>query len=1073
MKRRRQTTAAHWLAAAIATLGAIGDGTPARAVPPSAADAPLPDRVRFNRDVRPILSDKCLFCHGFDKDKRKADLRLDTPEGLFGRRKHGPPVVPGKPAESPLVARVASKDPDEVMPPADHPKRLSARDVAVLSRWVEQGGQYEGHWAYLPPSRPAVPTADDSGRPGFVRNAIDAFVLQRLSAEALSPSPEADKATLLRRVTFDLTGLPPTAEEVAAFAGDRSPDAYEKVVDRLLASPRFGERMAMYWLDLVRYADTVGYHSDVPMNVSPYRQWVIDAFNANEPFDRFTIEQLAGDLLSDAAKTDPAKPTQTTAQRVASGYNRLLQTTEEGGAQAREYVVKNYTDRVRNYSAVWLGATMGCAQCHDHKFDPLSQRDFYNMAAFFADVQEATIGRREPGMPVPSASQQRQLDALDARIARHKSAIDRQTPELAAAQAAWERTLTAGGFKVEWRPVEVADLSAKQGTQLTKGDDGVVRAGLPAKGSAFPAVETYTVTFALPAAGTTAVRLEVLPDPSLPAGGPGVAANGNFVLTAVTAAVGDAKADRKSRRAVKIVRATADFEQDGFPAAAVLDAKKATGWAVQPAFGKPHDLVLEFDAPLVTAADDRIVLTLDFGSQYVGHQIGRFRLSTTTSAAPGGERSVPKDVRAALAAKPAKRSDSQRSAVSAFYRSVSPLLQGERDALAAAEREKADLLKAVPTCLVSTAGPPRVVKVLKRGDWQDDAGEIASPQVPAVLGPLPTPDGKRLTRLDLARWTVAKENPLTARVFVNRAWKLFFGQGLSKVLDDLGFQGEWPTHPELLDWLAVEFRDGGETSAVNGTGGGSGARHPWDVKRLVRLLVTSGTYRRSSTPTPAMKDRDPLNRLYARQSRFRLDAETVRDNALAVSGLLVEKVGGPSVFPYQPAGYWFALNFPTREWQNDAGDGLYRRGLYTHWQRSFLHPSLLAFDAPSREEGVCERNRSNIPQQALVLLNDPTYVEAARALAAKVVGRGGDDAVKIAWALEQVTNRAATNPEIDVLIGLLQKHRKEYTSDPAAAKQLLAVGTVANPKDSDVGELAAWTSVCRVLLNLSETITRY
>ena len=1076
----RRTIASRWLAASLLALSSAAGVAPSVAaaaplVPPAPAEPPVPDRVRFNRDVRPILSDNCLFCHGFDKDKRKANLRLDTPEGLLGDRKHGPPVVPGKPAESQLIARVTSKDPDEVMPPADHPKRLTPRDVAVLTKWVEQGGQYEGHWAYLPPSRPAVPDLANGKlaaargnvvRGDFVRNPIDAFILQRLRAEGLTPSPEADRPTLLRRVTFDLTGLPPTADELAAFTADPSPAAYEKVVDRLLASPRFGERMAMYWLDLVRYADTVGYHSDVPMNVSPYRQWAVDAFNANEPFDQFTTEQLAGDLL----------PNPTVAQKVASGYNRLLQTTEEGGAQAREYVVKNYTDRVRNYSTVWLGATMGCAQCHDHKFDPIRQRDFYETAAFFADVQEADIGRREAGMPVPTFLQQQRLGGFDAQIAGLKAALDRPTPELAAAQAEWEKTLTADELKVEWKPVDVTDLAAKQKTKLTKDDDGVVRAAAPAKGTGFPATETYTVTLSLPAAGATALRLEVLPDDALPAKGPGVASNGNFVLTNVSAAVGDAKADRKSRRPVKIARALADFSQDGFPASDAIDGNPTTGWAVQPAFGQPHDVVLQFDQPLMTADDNRLTLTLEFGSKFAGHQIGKFRLSSTSSAAPGGERSIPKGVREAPLVDPADRTDGQRSAVAAFYRSVSPLLQRTREELATAERKRADLLKSIPTCLVSTSGPPRVVKVLHRGDWQDDAGEVVAPQVPAALGPLPTPDGKRLTRLDLAHWTMSKGNPLTARVFVNRAWKLFYGQGLSKVLDDLGFQGEWPTHPELLDWLAVEFRDGGEgegSAAAGGDDNSTAVRHAWDVKGLVRLLVTSGTYRQSSTPTPLMKERDPLNRLYARQSRFRLDAETVRDNALAVSGLLAEKVGGPSVFPYQPAGYWFALNFPTREWQNDAGDGLYRRGLYTHWQRSFLHPSLLAFDAPSREEGVCERNRSNIPQQALVLLNDPTYVEAARALAAKVVGQGRDEKAKVAWAFEHVTNRAPTGAEVEVLVGLLGKHRSEYASDPAAAKQLLSVGAAANPKGAEGVELAAWTSVCRVLLNLSETITRY
>lgn len=1015
------------------------------------AERPIPDRVRYNRDVRPILSDNCLFCHGFDKNTRKGDLRLDTKDGLLGKREGGPPVVPGKPAESQLVARITTKDADDVMPPANHPKRLTPRDVAVLTKWVEQGGEYEGHWAYLPPVRPAVPPVEDGADKTFVRNPIDQFVLARLKAEGLTHSPEADRTTLIRRVTFDLTGLPPTADEVKAFVADASPDAYEKVVDRLLASPRYGERMAMYWLDLVRYADTIGYHSDVPMNVSPFREWTINAFNANEPFDRFTTEQLAGDLL----------PNATLEQKVASGYNRLLQTTEEGGAQAREYVVKNFTDRVRNYSTVWLGATLGCAQCHDHKFDPLGTKDFYTMAAFFADVQEADIGRRETGMPVPSAAQQAQIKAFDDRIAAAKATLAKPTSALAAAQAEWEAG-QAEGLAVEWKAVELSDLKGKNGTTLAEGPEHVVRVSPPA-GGGFPATDAYTVSLALPAPGVTAIKLEAMSDPAFPGGGPGVSPNGNFVLTDFKAEIGDAKADRKSRTPVKFVRAFADFSQPEFPIAHAVDGKAATGWAVLPEFGKPHEAVFEFEKPLTAAATDRVLLTIGFNSQFGQHQIAKFRLSATTSAAPSGASSIPKDLRKTLKMAADKRTPEQRDAVAAYYRSIAPALQPVRDDLAAAERDKADLFKAVPSCLVSTSGPPRTVKILHRGDWQDDAGVVVEPQVPEALGPMPT-NGKRLTRLDLANWTVSPKNPLTGRVFVNRAWKLFFGQGLSKVLDDLGFQGEWPTHPELLDYLAVDFAEGPA---------GSPAGHGWDVKRFVRSLVTTGTYRQASVPNAIAREKDPYNRLYSRQSPFRLDAEMVRDGALSAAGLLVEKVGGRSVFPYQPAGYWFALNFPPREWQNDTGDGLYRRGLYTHWQRSFPHPSLIAFDAPSREEAVCERARSNIPQQALALLNDPTYVEAARALAGKMALRPGDDAEKIRWGFAAATSRPPTQQEAGVIADLLAKHRSEYAADPAAAAKLLMVGAAKNPTAVEPPELAAWTSVARVMLNLSEAITRY
>jgi hypothetical protein len=595
---------------------------------------------------------------------------------------------------------------------------------------------------------------------------------------------------------------------VRAFVYDKSPDAYEKVVDRLLASPHYGERMAVYWLDLVRFADSAGYHSDNEINVSPYRDYVIRSFNTNKPFDRFTTEQLAGDLM--------ANPT--TEMRVATAYNRLLQTTEEGGAQAKEYEAKYSADRVRNYGQVWLGGTIMCSECHNHKFDPYTQKDFYALAAFFADVQEAAIGRREPGLLVPTSEQEKRL-------------------------------------------------------------------------------------------------------------------------AAATTALGEAEARLKARAAVV-----------GLPAA-----------------------------------------------------------------------------------------------------------RGDRDAVAAATKARDEAEKAIPRTLITTAGPPRTVRILPRGNWLDTTGPVVTPATPAFLPPLPplAAGVGRYNRLDLAKWTVSPENPLTARVFVNRTWKLFFGHGISRSLEESGAQGQLPTHPELLDWLAVEFQNG------------------WDVKKLVRLLVTSNAYRQSSAETPAVRERDLSNRLFARQSRFRLDAEFVRDNALAVSGLLVRDIGGPSVKPYQPRGYWSALNFPVREWQNDTGPKIYRRGLYTHWQRTFLHPAMLALDAPSREEATCERPRSNIPQQALVLLNDPEFVEAARAFAAKTLAEGGkDDAAKSAWAFERATSRQPKPAELKVLLAVLAKHRTDYAADPKAAAALLKVGDAAAPKDVNQVELAAWTGVCRVILNLHETMTR-
>ena len=768
----------------------------------SAATTHAAPPVDFNKDVRPILAARCYACHGPDEKARKADLRLDLRDAAVTAGA----ILPGKPGASPLLERITSKDPDEVMPPAKSKKPpLSLAQVAVLHRWVAEGAKYSEHWSFTELSTPAVPPVLNAA---WARNPIDAFVLARIEAAGQGPSVGADRATLIRRLSFDLTGLPPAPDVVRSFVADGSPDAWESAVDRLLASPHYGERMAVWWLDLVRFADTIGYHSDNPMNVAPYRDYVIRAFNDNLRFDRFTAEQLAGDLL----------PNPTTTQRVATAYNRLLQTTEEGGAQAREYEAKYAADRVRNFGQVWLGGTLMCAECHDHKFDPYTQKDFYAAAAFFADVQEAAVGRREEGLAVATPAQEAELKALS---------------------------------------------------------------------------------------GATA------------------AAQSRF------AAMG---------------------------------------------------------AVIPQAA-----------------------------------------------------------------------LKAEREAVAAAAKARGDFDATIPKVLVTTAGGPRTVRVLRRGDWLDSSGPVVTPATPGFLPPLPPlPAGaKRYTRLDLAKWITAAGNPLPARVAVNRFWKLFFGTGIARSLEETGSQGELPTHPELLDWLATEFRDG------------------WDVKKVVRLIVTSNAYRQSSAESPAARERDPFNKLFARQSRSRLDAEFVRDNALAVSGLLNPAVGGASVKPYQPPGYWAALNFPAREWQKDAGGKVYRRGMYTHWQRSFPHPAMLAFDAPSREECTAERPRSNIPQQALVLLNDPEFVEAAKALAAKTLAEGGaDDAARVAWAFLRATGRAARPAEVEVLLGVLDKHRAEYGANPADASKLLAVGDLPSQKSVPAAQHAAWTSVCRVVLNLNETITR-
>jgi mono/diheme cytochrome c family protein len=826
-----------------------------------AAVPKLPETVEFNRDIRPILSDNCFQCHGPDKAHRKAELRLDVREDALEKEA----FVPGKPDQSELVKRLHSKDSDEVMPPPDSNKKLTSHQKALLEQWVKQGGQYQLHWSYEKPVKAPVPAG---------KNPVDTLVSKRLDSLGLKFSPEADRRTLIRRLYSDLLGLPPSPVEVSAFEADTQPDAYQKLVSKLLENPHYGERMALGWLDVVRFADTIGYHSDTPRNVWPYRDWVIKAFNDNKRFDRFTLEQVAGDLLPDANRET----------RVGSAFNRLILSTEEGGAQAKDYEARMLTDRVRAIGAAWLGQTTGCAQCHDHKFDPITTKDFYSLGAFFADIKEPVIGRREDGMLVVSDAEQAEMSRLDGVLAAAKKQFDAIAPQLEAAQKAWE-----------------TEQIAAAGASLT------------------------------------------LPELAK-----------------------DAKTSEADKKAAQL-------------AAAALKKEAKT------------------------------------------------------------------------------RNAKEKLDLQTYFRTrVTTLFREETAALAAAEKARKEYYDPLAKCLVTeSSAQARTVRILARGNFLDDSGEVVKAALPHYL-PQPKIEGRALTRLDLAQWLVSGENPLTARTVMNRLWKQFFGTGLSKVLDDLGAQGEPPPNGALLDWLACEFMDSG-----------------WDVKHMVLTLVNSATYKQVSVSNAALTAADPYNREHARQSTFRYDAELVRDNALAVSGLLAPKIGGPSAKPYQPERYWENLNFPTREWANDQGEGLYRRGLYTWWQRSFLHPALLAFDAPSREECCAERTRSNIPQQALVLLNDPTYVEAARAFAARILKEGsGSSEERLQWAFQQVLQRNPRREEVKTLLAVLEKNRSVYEADKPAAEAVLKSGQAPVPAQLDKVELAAWLHVARVLLNLHESITR-
>ena len=1024
----------------------------------AAEEEKLPDVVEFNRDIRPILSENCFFCHGPDKNKRQAGLRLDTEQGLFlspGDPAEVGVVIPGKPAESELLHRIVSNDPSQVMPPNETDKRLTPREVALLTKWISQGAKYEGHWAFLSIRRPAVPQSPRAQNhptsPTTGQNPIDAFIRDSLAQTTMDPGPEADRITLIRRLSFDLIGLPPTPEQVSSFVNDKASDAYERLVEQLLDSPHFGERFAIWWLDLVRYADTVGYHGDQDVSVSPFRQYVIESFNQNKPFDQFTVEQLAGDLL----------PNPTREQKIASGYNRLGMMSAEGGVQDKEYLAKYIAERVRNVSGTWMGVTLGCAECHDHKYDPFTTVDFYRMEAFFADIEERGLysganvdGSWGRNIKVPNEVQEVALAKLDAEIAAAKSIINTPTPQLIAEQVEWEKTQPV------WHTIAPESVTSANGATLTrKDDDSILASGTS------PDRDTYTVVFKNIPADANVIRLETIPDASLPAKGSGRAPNGNFVLTEITAAI---PAPEGNSGNIGFRTAVASHEQtsvaEGNPygkwavsAAIDHDEKgKNWGWAVVEKASQPQNALFELNAPISLQDNQNLVLTLDQNADQAKHTLGHFRISFAKSAESIRiDQVLPANVNATLQVPADKRTPQQLDEIAAHYRSVAPSLESTRQVLGQLEKQRQELNAKIPSTLVTASVQPRMVRVLKRGNWMDESGEAVTPAIPALFL-TSAPGETRLTRLELAKWLTAADNPLTARAFVNRVWKLMFGAGLSRRIDDLGAQGDPPSHPLLLDYLAGRFIDSG-----------------WNVKQLIELIVTSETYRQTSVSSRELRETDPYNRWLARQGRFRLDAEFVRDNALAVSGLLVSKLGGVSVKPYQPPGYWAYLNFPMREWQNGQGDDLYRRGVYTHWQRQYLHPSLLAFDAPSREECTADRARSNTPLQSLVLLNDPTYVEAARGFAEMIIRSGGSTVEeRLKFAFRRAVSREIRPAEFDVLERLLQHHLQEFKADPTAAAESLSVGAKPVPDDLDKAELAAWTSVARTILNLHETITR-
>jgi len=1011
-------------------------------------------KLDYNRHVRPILSDKCFACHGPDAAQRQAGLRLDDRAAALQKAESDLlAIVPGKPGESELIRRILAADATERMPPPDSKKSLSATEIETLTQWIEQGAQYDQHWSFRPPVRPSLP---ETGRANWAREPSDQFILARLESEGLVPSAEADKPALLRRLTLDLTGLPPTLAEVDAFLADQRPDAYERVMDRLLASPNFGERLALDWLDAARYADTHGYHIDSGRDMTHWREYVIDSFNRGLPYDRFTVEQLAGDLLPDAATPD-----ETLRQKIASGFNRNHMINFEGGAIAQEYLTAYIVDRVNTTSTVFLGLTVACAQCHDHKYDPLSQKEFYQLYAFFNNVPENGLdgskGNAAPLLKAPTAGQKLQLERLGAEIASAEAQLSATSVSVDPEQQRWEQQ--AVEQKDVWTVAELTNARSLGGAKLQKLDD---RSWLATGDN--PARETYQLKLETPPGTTTGFRIEALPDDSLTNQGPGRSVNGNIVLTDFSVAVDSIVGLTPPR---KIVDASADFSQKDFPIGNAIDNDPQSGWAIHPEVGKPHWAAFAMEREWQSKLPSRWMITLKFESKFGQHQLGRFRLSTTSAENPLAAH-PPAEILAILEIPSGERSAEQVEQVRKHYREqVSREYRELRNRIARLRAERDAIEKQVGSVMVMEDRPQmRETFVLLRGAY-DKQGEKVTAGVPAALGSLPADQPQN--RLTLARWLTDPQHPLMARVTVNRYWHMFFGTGIVKTADDFGSQGEAPSHPELLDWLAVDF-----------VGTDEPHRDGWDVKRLVRKLAGSAAYRQAAVVPQQSAERDPENRLLARGPRFRLPAEFIRDQALFHSGLLDRRIGGKSVSPYQPPGIWEELasradgdNWTAQKYSQDHGVDLYRRTMYTFWKRTAPPPSLVTLDAPDREICTVRRARTNTPLQALVLMNDPTYVEAARKFAERIVQEGGDSVdQRLTFAFRSVLTRDPSADERRVLQSLYDAQLRKFRTDAAAAKKLLQVGESPANGQLDASELATWTVIANALLNTDEAVTK-
>ncbi|MCI0637621.1 MAG: PSD1 and planctomycete cytochrome C domain-containing protein [Gemmataceae bacterium] len=983
------------------------------------------DKVDFTREVRPILSRYCFKCHGPDESTRKAKLRFDVREKAVEKV-----IVPGQPDDSELVARVFAEKASKRMPPASTKMELTEKQKQILKRWIAEGAEYQPHWAFVPPKQAPLPACKQKDWP---RNSIDHFILARLEASGLRPSPLADLYTLLRRASLDLVGLPPTLEEVDAVLAEVGPmenptyetkfqAAYEKFVDRLLASKQYGERWARRWLDLARYADTNGYEKDRQRIIWPYRDWVIQALNADMPFDQFTIEQIAGDML----------PKPTPDQIVATGFHRNTMINEEGGIDPLEFRYYAVVDRANTTGTVWLGLTLGCAQCHTHKYDPVPQREYYQLLAFLNNADE-------PDYEIPNADIAKRRAGIETRIADLEAKIADKFPGGVEAQnkslAEWDENESAKA--VTWRVLRPAAMKTNMAFLQMLDDGSILASGDQTKS------DTYELTFKDKLRGVTALRLEVLPDENLPARGPGRAyyegPKGDFFLSELSATMGGQK--------VSFSGGSHSHANGGFGAGKVgaqycFDGQAGTGWSTTDQPGKPHSAVFNFAAPV--DLDDGMALTMIFERHY-SCGLGRFRISATTDVKKAAATGHGAELESILAKAAQDRSEKEKQKVLRRFLHVTPALAEPRKEI---EKLRASL-PAYQTTMVMKERPkhnPRSTHIHHRGEFLEPRDQVQA-GVLSILQPFPK-DAPR-DRLGLARWLVSPDNPLTARVTVNRQWQAFFGRGLVRTTEDFGLQGEFPTHPELLDWLAVEF-----------------VKQGWSIKKLHKLIVMSATYQQAARATPEHLEKDAENKLLARGPRVRLEAEMIRDSLLRSSGLLSAKQGGPSVFPPQPSSVTTEGVYGAIQWKPSAGEDRYRRGLYTFLKRSIPYAMFATFDGVTGEVCQARREVSNTPLQALTMLNDVVVMEAAQTLGKKTAEASGSVEERMRLLFRQVLTRPPTQPELTALVDFQRRQRERLQSGALNAKQ------IAGGDDANAVERAAWTLVARSLFNLDEMVTK-